>query len=111
MKKISKKDINLIDKEYSYKIQKNKYKLPFWLCGNLLFNFGWELLLFHKLREWHDGVSFLELIINFDRYNMLEYIKFKDNPSFRIHLIVLNYTIFEFEIYKRAKTLSEQSKS
>lgn len=107
MKKISKKDIDLIDKEYFFKIQKKECSFPFWLWGTLPFNLGWELLLLHKIREFHDGISFFELNINLDRYDKLEYIKFKDNPSFRIHLVIFNFTIFEFEIYKK----NEQSRS
>ncbi|NBW58887.1 hypothetical protein EBR43_14155 [bacterium] len=57
--------------------------------------------MFHKLREWRDGMSFFELIINLDRYDKFEYIKFKDNPTFNFHLIVLNFTIIQVEIYKR----------
>ena len=78
-----------------------KVKFPFWFWGKLPFNFRYEIFLFHRLREWKDGISFFELIINLDRYDKMEYIKFKDNPTFNLHLIILNFTIFQIEICKR----------
>jgi len=78
-----------------------KVKFPFWFWGKLPLNLKYEIFLFHKLREWRDGMSFFELIINLDRYDKFEYIKFKDNPTFNFHLIVLNFTIIQVEIYKR----------
>jgi len=78
-----------------------RVKFPNWFWGKLPFNLNWELVVFHKLREWRDGVSFFELKINLDRYDPLEYIKFKYHPRLDIHFVALNYTIFEFEVYKR----------
>lgn len=78
------------------KIMSNLINL--WFRGKFILN--WELVLFHKLREWRDGITFFEFKINLDKYDPLEYIKFKYNPRLDIHLVILNYTIFEFEVYK-----------
>lgn len=78
-----------------------KVKFPNWFWGKLPFNYGWELIVLHKLREWRDGISFFEFRINLDRYDPLEYVKFMYQPRLDIHFVVLNYTIFEFEVYKR----------
>jgi hypothetical protein len=55
--------------------------------------YGWELALFHKLRDISDGIIFFKYIINWDRYET------DHSPRFTIHIIALNYTIIEFNIY------------
>jgi len=56
-------------------------------------NYGWELALFHKLRNFSDGVSIIDFKINWDRYLA------DHTPRFELHFIFLNYTIIEFNIY------------
>ena len=77
-----------------------KTKFPRWFWGRLPLNFKWEFLCFYRLREWQDGISFMEFQINLDRYDPLEYKRFIYKPRFNILLIVLNHTIFELSIYK-----------
>ncbi len=56
-------------------------------------NYGVELALFHKIREYSDGVSFWNAKINWDRYLS------DHTPRFEFHLAMLNYTIIEFNVY------------
>jgi len=74
-------------------------KFPFWFWGKLPFGLTWELVLFHKLREFYDGITFFELIVNTDTYEEMNSSNLHHNPSLDFKLIVLNYTIFEFNIY------------
>jgi hypothetical protein len=79
-------------------------KFPTWFRGKVpLTRIAWEVILFHKLRRFRDGVSFFELIVNLDLYDPLEYAKFIPCPYFRIHLVFLNYTIIEMDIYRKIK--------
>ena len=55
--------------------------------------YAWELNLFYKLREWKDGITFFELDCSLDKYIG------DHTPRFDFHLILLNYTIVEFNIY------------
>jgi hypothetical protein len=57
------------------------------------FRYGWELVLFHKLRDWADGVTWFELVANTDKFVA------DHNPRFDFHLIVCNWTVFEFNVY------------
>lgn len=76
-------------------------KFPTWFWGSIPFtNIKWEILFFYKLRQFKDGVSFFEFKINLDLYDPLEYVKFYYKPSFNIHLVVFNYTVFDLSIYK-----------
>jgi len=81
-------------------------KLGLWFFGNVPFvNLCWEILLLHKLRYMHDGITFFELIVNTDFYDDADapgYIKFSHNPQLTFRLIILNYTIFEFSLYTPA---------
>jgi hypothetical protein len=56
-------------------------------------DYGWEITLFHKLREFSDGVTFLEAKINWDRYIG------DHTPRFEFHLVLLNHTIIEVNVY------------
>ena len=56
-------------------------------------NYAWELSGLHMLRQFSDGVDFFEFHINWDRYLA------DHTPSFQIMLVILNFTIFEFNIY------------
>lgn len=55
--------------------------------------FGWELALFHKLRDFSDGLTFLNLRFDWDRYLA------DHSPRFVFHLVVLNFTLCEFSVY------------
>jgi hypothetical protein len=61
--------------------------------GKITENYGWELVLFWKLREFSDGVTFFDMTINWDSYLA------DHSPRFRIHIVVLNYTLIEASIY------------
>lgn len=67
--------------------------LTFW--GNLGKNYAWELALFHKFRSFKDGITFLEFQLETDWY------RGDHNPRGVFALRILNFTIFEFEIYNR----------
>lgn len=54
-----------------------------------------DLSLFHKVREFKDGISFCDFLIGVDLY------KGDHNPQFRVLLVLLNFKIIEFEIYNR----------
>jgi hypothetical protein len=55
--------------------------------------FAWELCMFHKLREWSDGLSLFECKVNYDKYVG------DHTPRFEIFLVLFNYTILDFSIY------------
>lgn len=56
-------------------------------------DYGLEIVLFHKLREYSDGITFWESKINWDRYLA------DHSPKFTIHIVLLNYTLIEINIY------------
>lgn len=56
-------------------------------------NYGFEITVFHKLREFSDGISFFEGKINWDRYES------DHSPKFELFLMLFNYTIVELNIY------------
>jgi len=56
-------------------------------------NYAWELVLFHKLRQFADGISFFEC------KGSLDWFKADHNPKFEFFLVILNFTIIEFNIY------------
>ncbi len=56
-------------------------------------DYGWEITLFHKLRKFSDGVTFFEAKINWNRY------KGDHSPRFEVHIILLNITLIEANIY------------
>lgn len=58
-------------------------------------NYATELYFLHKLRNFKDGISFLNIDICLDLF------KHDHNPKFRIHAVFLNFTIVEFSIYNR----------
>ncbi len=61
--------------------------------GKLTTNYGFEVTIFHKLREFSDGVSIFDGKINWDRY------KADHSPRFELFLMLFNYTIIELNIY------------
>jgi hypothetical protein len=52
-----------------------------------------ELTLFKQIRSFKDGISFFEFIFNLDLYDG------DHKPSFIFHIIILNWTILELNIY------------
>jgi len=63
------------------------------ISGKINDNYGWEVTVFHKLREASDGVIFFDGKINWDRYLA------DHSPRFEIHIVIFNYTIIEINIY------------
>jgi len=53
-------------------------------------DYGWEITVFHKIRNISDGIIFFEKKINLDRYLA------DHSPRFKFHVILFNYTIIEF---------------
>ena len=56
-------------------------------------NYTLDWNFFWKVRDFEDGVKFFNFDINLDLYED------DHKPSFNICLEILNYTIFEIEIY------------
>jgi hypothetical protein len=56
-------------------------------------DYGWEVAMISKIREFSDGITFIEFAINLDRYLA------DHSPRFSFHMIVLNHTIIEANIY------------
>jgi hypothetical protein len=56
-------------------------------------NYAIDFSCFHFVRSPRDGITFLEPKINLDLY------KGDHNPKLEISLIVLNFKIFEINIY------------
>jgi len=56
-------------------------------------NYAWEFSALHMFRQFADGISFFEFHINWDRYLA------DHTPKFDIMLIILNISVFEFNIY------------
>jgi len=49
----------------------------------------------HFIRKFNDGITFFDFSINLDFYED------NHNPRFSIIWIILNFKVFEFEIYNR----------
>lgn len=64
-----------------------------WLSSSLTKNYGWELALFLKFRDFKDGIRFLEIDLNWDRYLA------DHTPRFEFRIAVFNFTLIEFNIY------------
>lgn len=56
-------------------------------------DYAWELSALHNYRPFKDGLEFFSFIINWDRFLA------DHTPAFQILLSILNYKIFEFNIY------------
>ena len=70
--------------------------LGFW--GNITANKAWELVFFHWYRSFKDGITFVNIDINYDRFEG------DHNPRAEFALRVLNLTIIEFNIYDTRHT-------
>jgi len=78
---------------------KSFFKIPsIWFWGNLPMNMVFEVVLFHRLRKFADGITFFELIVNTDFFDNLDNID-QHNPKLSFRLIILNLTIFEIVVY------------
>jgi hypothetical protein len=55
--------------------------------------YAFDFSCFHKIRNFKDGITFGEFLLNLDLY------KGDHKPQFRMILIILNFKIFEFEVY------------
>lgn len=55
-------------------------------------DYGWEIALFNKIRQFEDGLSIFEIIMNWDRY------KGDHSPKFEFSVIILNVIIIEANI-------------
>ena len=62
-------------------------------AGKINENYGWEIALFHKIREMEDGIDFIDFKIDWTRYEA------DHRPNFEIRLWLFNYEILGFEIY------------
>ena len=67
----------------------------------------WEVILFYKLRDLKDGITFFELVVNTDLFDNSDSVS-QHNPKLTFRLIVLNYTIFEVVIYSIAEPIKEE---
>jgi hypothetical protein len=56
-------------------------------------NYAWELNTFYKLRDFKDGITFFELILEWNKF-MGDH-----NPQFTFYFMLLNFRIWEFTIY------------
>jgi len=64
-------------------------------CWSFLINkdYGFELSLINKIRNFKDGISFFRFDVNWDRYIG------DHTPCFEMNLLLLNWIIFELNIY------------
>ncbi len=67
--------------------------------------FALDLCMFHKFRNFTDGISFFEFHINLDLF------KADHNPKFEIFLAILNYSLIDFEIYNINHICQSQTNS
>jgi len=67
----------------------------------------WEVILFYKLRELKDGITFFELVVNTDLFDNADCVS-QHNPKLTFRLIILNHTIFEMVIYSVAEPIKEE---
>lgn len=75
---------------------------PLWFWFKLPLNMAGEVLFLYKLREYYDGVTFFELVVNTDFYEVEESDYFHNhNPQLQFRLIILNWTIFDVSFYNR----------
>lgn len=63
------------------------------VCVKITKNYYLEFTFFSKWRSFSGGLMLIDLNIDFDCR------KFDHCPTFRIHFFMLNFKIFEFEIY------------
>lgn len=64
---------------------------------NILKNYALDFGIFYRIRNFKDGITFFEFTTNLDLY------KADHNPRFKINLILINYLIFDINIYNTAE--------
>ena len=64
-----------------------------WFSKKLSKKFALDISLLHSIRRFEDGISFIEFKINLDLF------KGDHNPKLDIIFILLNFKVFEVEIY------------
>ena len=67
----------------------------------------WEVILFYKVRDLKDGITFFELVVNTDFFDNADSVD-QHNPKLTFRLIVLNHTVFEIIIYSIAEPIKEE---
>jgi hypothetical protein len=63
-----------------------------WYSGKINENYSWEICFFHRRRDLKDGIDFFNLKVELSRWRA------DHNPQFDLHLVILNYTIFQLNI-------------
>lgn len=58
-------------------------------------NYALDFGLFYKVRNFKDGLTFFELILNLNLY------KADHNPQIRCALVIFNFTIFDITLYNK----------
>jgi hypothetical protein len=60
---------------------------------NLTTEYALDFGLFYKVRNFKDGLTFFEFILNLDLYRA------DHNPQVRCALVIFNFTIFDITFY------------
>jgi hypothetical protein len=60
---------------------------------NLTTEYALDFGLFYKVRNFKDGITFFEFLLNLDLY------KKDHNPQIRFNLVICNFTIFDITLY------------
>lgn len=60
---------------------------------NVTKQYALDFGLFYKVRNFKDGLTFFEFILNLDLYRA------DHNPQFRSALVIFNFTIFDVTFY------------
>lgn len=63
-------------------------------CTKITKRYYFALTMFMKVRDYSDGIDFVEFETSLDLYEM------EHNPKFVIRLMLINFTIFELEFYR-----------
>lgn len=75
--------------------------LPIVFSSAISKNYAWELSLINPIRSVEDGVTGLEVVLNYDRY------KGDHNPKFEFKVTLLNVMLVEFNVYNRNHEVQE----
>ena len=70
---------------------KNNMIYGFDITKHYALDFGF----FYKVRNFKDGLTFLELILNLNLYRA------DHNPQIRCALVIFNFTIFDITLYNK----------
>jgi len=58
-------------------------------------DYAWEITFFNKVRDFADGLTFLDIQVNWDRFLA------NHTPKFEVMITVLNCVLLETSIYYR----------